>query len=226
MQHLKFISLLASLAVLAACSDSSNAPPAAGGPSTLPTETFNLQILHASPDAPAVSLSVTSAQNNTQLLTNGTDSKEGIVAAGDVAHLTQSVLNQPNTSVPADYVRLRVLHAAPRSPQVDVYATAPGADLAASPPIGSFSFGEDLGPIEVPADDYQVRVTLQNSPDAVVFDSGIVSLADGSNLLFAAVDKTTTGDSPISLVTKTDADTVEVLDIDVPAHLLVVRAAT
>ena len=116
------------------------------------------------------------------------------------------------------------------APQVDVYATAPGADLAASPPIGSFSFGEDLGPIEVPADDYQVRVTLPNSPDAVVFDSGTISLTDGSDLLVAAVENTTTGDtttgdSPISLVVMTGSGTAEILDVDAPAHLRVVHAS-
>ena len=266
MKHLKIISLLVSLAALAACSDSSNAPPATGGPSPALTETFNLQILHASPDAPAVSLSVTSGQTNTQIFTDRTDYKEGtgaeelivgsytvrvdgllpggkatvigpldvefaadtlysIVAAGDVADLAPIVLTQPNTSVPAGYVRLRVLHAAPMAPQVDVYATAPGADLAASPPVGSFSFGEDLGPIEVPADDYQVRVTLPNDPDAVVFDSGTVTLADGSDLLVAAVENTATGDKPISLVVMTGSGTAEIFDVDAPARLRVVHAS-
>jgi len=267
MTQIKIVSLLATLAVLAACSNGSSAPPPiASGPNPAPTETFNLQILHASPDAPAVSLSVTSGQTSTQLLTDRTDYKEGtgaaelnvgsytvrvdgllpggkatvigpldvdfaadtlysIVAAGDVADLAPIVLTQPNDPVPAGNVRLRVLHAAPMAPQVDVYATAPGADLAASAPLGSFSFGEDLGPIEVPADDYQVRVTLPDDPDAVVFDSGTLSLAAGSNLLVAAVENTTTGDSPISLVAMTGAGTVEILDVDAPAHLRVVHAS-
>ena len=223
MQNLKFNSFCASLAVLAACNNGSSAPSTAGRSNSELSEDFKLQILHASPDAPAVSLSVTSGQTNTQLLTNETDYKGGtaaaqldvgsytvrvdgllpggkasvngpldvdfaadtlysIVAAGNVADLAPIVLTQPNSPVPAGSVRLRVLHAAPMAPQVDVYATAPGADLAASPRIGSFSFGDDLGPIEVPADDYQVRVTLPNNPDAVVFDSVTITLADGSKL--------------------------------------------
>ena len=226
MQDIKFTSLLTSLAVMAACSNDSSAPPLdAGGPSPASTGIFNSQISHASPDAPAVRLSVASAQTNTQILTNETEQKDGPPAAGDVANLTQSVLNQYNTPVPADYARLRVLHAAPLAPQVYVYATAPGADLAASPPIGSFPFGEGPGPIEAPADDCRVHVTLPDNPDAVVFNSGTVTLADGSELLVAAVENTTTGHSPISLVARIGAGTVEVLDVDAPAHLLVVHAA-
>ena len=267
MIQLRNFALLAATIALAACSNgSSTPPPIASGSNPAPKETFNLQILHASPDAPAVSLSVTSGETMTQLLTNETDYKEGtgaaqldvgsytvrvdgllpdgkatvigpldvafqadtlysIVAAGDVASIAPIVLTQPNDPVPAGNVRLRVLHAAPMAPEVDVFATAPGADLAASAPIGSFSFGEDLGPIEVPADDYQVRVTLPGDPDAVVFDSGTISLADASNLLVAAVENTTTGDSPISLVAMTGAGVVEILDVDAPAHLRVVHAS-
>ena len=223
MQNLEFNSFCASLAVLAACNNGSSAPSTAGGPNSELPENFNLQILHASPDDSAVSLSVTSGQTTTQLLTNETDYKEGtgaaqleagsytvrvdgllpggkasvigpldvdfaadtlysIVAAGNVADLAPIVLTQPNSPVPAGSVRLRVLHAAPMAPQVDVYATAPGADLAASPPIGSFSSGEHLSPIEVPADGDQARVTLPDNPDAVVFDSVTITLADGSEL--------------------------------------------
>lgn len=256
MQHLKFTLLPASLTLLAACSIGSSAPPpVAGGPTPQSLETFDLHILHTSPDAPAVSLSVTSGQANARLLANGADYKEGTgadrlvedshtvrvagllpvgtaaeirplyvdfaaqtlysnVAAGDVANVAPIFLTQPNTPIPAGNVRQRGLHAAPLPPQVDVYATAPGADLAASPPIGSFSFGEHLGPIEAPADDYQVRVSLPDNPDAVVFDYGTVALADGSDLLVAAVEGTATDDSPISLVVMTGSGAAEIRDVD------------
>ena len=67
------------------------------------------------------------------------------------------------------------------APEVDVYATAPGADLAASMPVGTFEFKGDLGPVEVPAGDYQVLVTEAGDAAAIVFDSGTVSLADGDD---------------------------------------------
>jgi hypothetical protein len=267
MKLINKLTLLATLAVLAACDNgSSTPPPIASGPDEEPLAKFALQMLHASPDAPAVDIFVESADVTTALLPTDVDYKAGtgaaeldigtytvrvdgktpdgpvtvigpldvtfeadtlysIVAAGDVASIAPIVLTQPNDPVPAGSVRLRVLHAAPLAPEVDVYATAPGVDLAASAPIGTFSFGEDLGPIEVPADDYQVRVTLPDDPDAVVFDSGTISLADGSNLLVAAVENTTTGDSPISLVAMTGAGVVEILDADAPAHLRVVHAS-
>jgi hypothetical protein len=108
---------------------------------------------------------------------------------------------------------------------VDVYATAPGADLSATAPVGSFSFTEDLGPVEVAAGDYQIRVTLPNDPATVVFDSGTVTLNDGDNLLVAAVENATTGSVPISLAVLTGTESVEILDAATPADLRVVHAS-
>ena len=259
------IALAGVAVVLGACSDSNNAPQQIAA-STPPPETFNLQVLHASPDAPAVDVSVTSGETSSQLFARGVDYKDGsaavelnaaaytvrvdgllpsgtatvigpldvefsadtlytIIAAGDVASIAPIVLTQSNDPVDAGAVRIRVVHGAPLAPQVDVYATTPGADLAASSPLGSFSFGEDLGPLEVPPGDYQVRVTLPDQPGVVVFDSGTVTLDGGLDLTITAVENTTTGDSPISLVALTGAGTLEILDKDAPAHLRVVHAS-
>ena len=111
------------------------------------------------------------------------------------------------------------------APEVDVYATTPGADLTATAPVGTFEFRGDLGPVEVTAGDYQIRVTVAGDPTAVVFDSGTVPLADGDDLLIAAVENTTTGASPISLVALTGSGSLEIFDIDTPANLRVVHAS-
>ena len=151
-----------------------------------------------------------------------------VIAVNDVANIEPIILEQPDTVVPAGSARLRVLHAAPLAPAVDVYATAPGADLAASMPIGSFAFKGDLGPIEVPVGDYQIRVTAAGDPAAVVFDSGTVTLNDSEDLLITAVENTTTGSSPISLSlisSLTSALAVQVLDVSATADLRVVHAS-
>jgi hypothetical protein len=108
---------------------------------------------------------------------------------------------------------------------VDVYVTAPGADLAGETPLGSFSFEEELGPVEVPAGDYQIRVTLAGDAGAVVFDSGTLSLVDGSDLLLVAVENTGTGNAPISLVALDGEGSAEILDAETPSDVRVVHAS-
>jgi len=241
---------MAIAAGLAGCdndNDSIAAAPAA--------ETFRLQVLHASPDAPAVNVLVDGAEALADVayksgsaalelevgdyeiqvdgivpggvatvigpvtLTFDADTLYSVVAVNDVAGIEPLVLEQADTAVSAGSARLRVLHAAPMAPEVAVYATAPGADLAASAPVGTFEFKGDLGPVEVAAGDYQIRVTLPNDPATVVFDSGTITLNNGDDLLVSAVENTTTGAAPVSLVVLTGAGSAEILDVSTPADL-------
>ncbi len=246
------LSLAVAALGLSAC-DSSND----GTPVTPPTPTFDLQVLHASPDAPPVDIVV----NGSAALQN-VDYKQGsgrfqfdegslniavegilpsgnapvigpvdlsfvgnniytVVALDEVANIAPVIIEQPRTPVTTGSARLNVLHAAAAAPQVDVYVTTPGADLAASPVVGTFSFTESIGPAEVTAGDYQIRVTPAGDPTTVVFDSGTITLADGNDLFVAAVPNTSGGAAPISLVVLTGSDSAEILDVDTPASLRV-----
>lgn len=153
------------------------------------------------------------------------DTLYSVIAVGNVDDIDALILEQPDTAVTTGSARLRLVHAAPDAPQVDVYLTAPGADLTLAAPAGSFSFGGDLGPVEVPAGDYQARVTLAGDPSTVVYDSGTLSLASGADLLITAVATTGPGDAPISLIVQDGSGAAEVLDVDVPADLRVVHAS-
>lgn len=258
----KFLKVFAPVAMLAlaACSDSDSPSDPNMMPPPAPTGEASVQILHASPDAPPVNITVATTEINdvdyktgTGILTlpvntypitvegilpDGTaavigpvnltfeaDTRYSIIASGAVADIAPLVLQQPDTDVPAGSARLRIVHAAPMAPEVDVYATAPGADLAASAPVGTFEFGGDLGPVEVPAGDYQIRVTVAGDPATVAFDAGTVAIADGANLLITAVENTTTGLSPISLVVQDGTGSVELLDVGTPADVRVVHAS-
>ncbi len=197
---------------LAACSSSNNNK----------NKSFNLQVLHASPDAPLVSVLVDgdvvltdfdykdgsgyvvldegtySIQVNGILpggevpvigpvdLTFDRDMTYTIAAVNSVASIEPVVISQSSENVSAGAARVLVLHAAADAPAVDVYVTAPGADLAASAPVGTFSFKEQIGPAEVPAGDYQIRVTAAGNAAAVVFDSGTINLADADDIVLAA----------------------------------------
>jgi Domain of unknown function (DUF4397) len=260
---MKFSSLLVvaiSALGLAACGSSSNnkgngnnPPPAA--------EMSAVQVLHGSPDAPAVNVYVDGAAAITELdykqgsaktaLDAGTheirvdgilpggdaavigpvdidfaaDTIYTIAAVNDVASIEPVVISQPDTPVSAGSARLFVLHGAAAAPEVDVYATTPGADLEASSPIGTFAFTETIGPAEVAAGDYQVRVTLAGDPKTVVYDSGTVTLNDGDDLTIAALPNTSGGAAPISLVALNGSGSLEVLDAETPTSLQVVHAS-
>jgi hypothetical protein len=149
------------------------------------------------------------------------DNEYSVLAIGKVADSTLEplVIANPRTAVPGGKARAQVVHAAPDAPAVSVYVTAPGADLATAAALGTFSFGGTLGPVEVPAGSYQVRVTLAGNPAAVVYDAGTVPLASGANLLLVAVANTTTGAAPISLLVNDGTSQAELLDVDTPADV-------
>ncbi|MDX1518214.1 MAG: DUF4397 domain-containing protein, partial [Woeseiaceae bacterium] len=166
-------------------------------------------------------------------LTFDVDTVYTVAAVGKVGDGTIEavVLNQPRTAVAAGSARAFVLHGASEAPTVDVYVTTPGADLTAAAPLGSFSYKESLGPVEVAAGDYQIRVTLAGDPTAVVYDTGTITLNDGDDLLLSAINNTDAANttlmqaSPISLAVLTGAGTAEILDASTPARLRVVHAS-
>jgi hypothetical protein len=153
------------------------------------------------------------------------DTQYTVLAVGNVASIEPLVLSQPATSVPAGSTRLRVVHAAPDAPAVDVYLTAPAAELAASTPVATLSFKQALAPTEVTAGSYRVRVTATGNRNALVFDSGALALASGANLLIAAIENTDTGTAPIQLLVHDGASTTRVYNAGTPADLRVVHAS-
>ena len=152
------------------------------------------------------------------------DTSYNILAVGTVATIEPLIISNPTSSVPAGTVRAQVVHGAPSAPPVDVFVTAPGADLTQSVPLGSFAFKEDLGPVDIPEGDYQIRVTLPGDPGTVVFDSGTVALPS-SDLLIVAVDNTGPGTAPISLlVADNGLGSFEILDQATPTQFRVIHA--
>lgn len=225
-----------------------------------------LRLLHASPDAPAVNISVQSPSGGIDL--DGVDYKtgtgfnflaedsydvvvEGIVPGGNVevinvpglalagdqdynvlavgkvgnGTLEPLLLPVPDAPIAAGNARALVVHAAPDAPEVVVYVTAPTDELASATPLGSFSFKGSLGPAEVPAGDYRIRVALATAPQTAIYDSGTVTLSEGADLLITAVANTTTGDAPISLVAQDGSGSFEILDFETPANVRVVHAS-
>ncbi len=149
-----------------------------------------------------------------------------VMAVNTVASIEPLVITRETSAVSSANVRLQVVHAAPAAPAVAVYVTAPGADLASSTPVGSVSFKESLAAATVPAGDYQIRVTPAGANAPVIFDSGTVALAGGSDLLVAALQNTGPGSSPISLLAvPASGSTLRLLDKTTPARVRVIHGS-
>jgi hypothetical protein len=119
-------------------------------------------------------------------LTDGTDYT--VIAAGPVSGIAPIVLQDDNSAPAAGNVKVRAIHGAPSAPAVDIYITAPGADIQAeTPALTGVEFGDVADYIEAPAGDYQVRVTPTGTK-TVVIDSGTLTLAGGQVRTAIAVD--------------------------------------
>lgn len=157
------------------------------------------------------------------------DEKTTVYAAGDTSEgsIAPLLVSDPTEDVAADAFRATVVHASPDAPEVSVFVTAPGADISASAPLGTFEFGETLGPVEVPAGEYQIRVAAGAGPtfadSDVVFDSGPVMLPEGADLQLAAVTSTVNGPSPISLIVLDGETAADLFDVNTGADLRVVH---
>ena len=253
-----FIVAVAALTLAACDSDNNNRND---NPPEMPAAATKVQVLHGSPDAPAVNVLVDGSEvlgdvdykvgsalleleagtytiQVDGILPGGTATVIGpadldlaadtiytVAAVNTVAAIEPVVISQPDAAVSAGSARLFVLHGAAAAPQVDVYVTAPGADLAASAPVGTFAFKETIGPAEVPAGDYQVRVTAAGDAAAVVYDSGAITLNAGDDLTVAALPNTGGGPAPITLVALTGSGSLEILSVDTPTSFQVVHGS-
>ncbi|MFM1886835.1 MAG: hypothetical protein RL026_1992 [Pseudomonadota bacterium] len=127
-------------------------------------------------------------------------SRYTVVATGRISDLQPVVLSTTDVAPPAGLVRLRLLHAAPAAPTVDVYLTAPTAALAVSTALTRLAFRQDFGPAEVADGSYRIRITPAGNREVVVFDSGPLTLASQSDLTVVAIDNTGPGDAPLQLL--------------------------
>ena len=119
-------------------------------------------------------------------LTDGADYT--VIASGLVDAIEPIVLEDDNSAPAAGNVKVRAIHGAPSAPAVDIYVTAPDADLATEiPALGDVEFGDVADYVEAPAGDYQVRVTLAGTK-TVVIDSGALTLSSGQVRTAIAVD--------------------------------------
>lgn len=118
--------------------------------------------------------------------------------------------------------RVQAMHGAPDAPTVDIYITAPDADLAGVTP-----FADDLAylavseAVEVPAGSYQIRITSASDSSSVYFDSGAIAVPAGGDWFAIATNNTEAGASPVNLLVDTGSDSLVVRDKDTGSNLRV-----
>lgn len=92
-----------------------------------------------------------------------------VLATGLVADLQPVVVEDDPTAPVNGEAKIRVIHAAPAAAGVDVYATAPGADLdAATPVLANVGFRAVSDYLTVPAGTYQLRVTETGTTNVAI----------------------------------------------------------
>ena len=149
----------------------------------------------------------------------------GTVADGDAFPLEPVVIADTGSLADATQVRVRVAHLASNAPAVDIYITAPSAEIAsATPTLSGVSYKGVSGALEVPAGDYRIRIMPAGSAD-VVYDSGTVALTAGADLLVGALTNDGTGSSPVKLVVADATTASSIYDASAGADLRVVHAS-
>lgn len=157
-------------------------------------------------------------------LTVDMDMNYDIFAVGSVADDSLDLLTvtSSETEVASGNAQVQIVHAASSAPTVDIYVTAPETALSSEQPTVTASFTDFTDLLQVPAGDYQIRITPAGSMD-VVYDSGTVNLADGADLVIAATNNTGTGDAPVTLLVADGTSSALLWDAEAPADLRVVH---
>ncbi|MGB5446403.1 MAG: DUF4397 domain-containing protein [Psychromonas sp.] len=149
--------------------------------------------------------------------------KAALIGTGEATEFTSQIIDRANLTPSG--ARVQVMHAAPDAPMVDVFITAPGAELADSTP-----FADDVEYLgvtmatEVPAGEYRVRITDPTDSGTVYFDSGTVTVPDGGDWFVAATNNTEAGESPVNLLVDTGETSLVVRDKDTGSDIRVVHA--
>lgn len=150
-----------------------------------------------------------------------------LVAMGRMAGGSPVLRRFENPLVPVTtgYGRLQFLHAAPEGPPVDVYLTAPDAELAASTPVATLAFGEDLPRQEFLAGTWQLRLTAVGDPGELLYDSGTFPLSSSADVLMTAAVNVGTGPSPFVVFIHNGFSTQSWSDVRSVAEVRVVHVS-
>ena len=123
----------------------------------------------------------------------------GYAGAGMTPGFDVLVTEDNNEYAPDNQVKLRVIHAAPGAPEVDVYATTPFETLVGkTPTLAAVPFKGVSGYLTVPVSTYQARVAVAGTK-TVAIDSHRLVTWNGMIRTIIAVDERG-GGAPFHLI--------------------------
>ena len=188
------------------------------GLATVPSGSYAVAVNAQLPDG--TTATVLSADLDTEA-----DVEYTAVALGNVADesLMLKLIANPEQDIAANYARVQVLHASPAVGLVDVYVTEPNADISMMQPTLSANYMDASPQLEVPAADYQIRITAAGLKQAV-YDSGTVPLEALGDYFITAIPNTWSGNSPVALLVALPEGQVLLNDINSGSDIRVVHA--
>lgn len=149
--------------------------------------------------------------------------KAALIGSGDGKEFAPKIVSR-DALTPAGG-RVQAVHAAADAPMVDIFITAPDADLTAAIPFAdNVEYLAASEAVEVPAGDYQIRITDPNDSATVYFDSGTVTLPAGGDWVALATTNTGAGASPVSLLVDTGDASLLINDKNTGSNIRVVHA--
>lgn len=126
-------------------------------------------------------------------------SMQSVYAVNEVSKIEPLILNDDNRSV-ATEAKVRLVHGSPTAGSVDIYVTAPDANISSvEPAFSGVQFKEETGYVSLYEGDYRVRVTPTGSKDAVI-DTDTISFNAGGVYTAIARDATNDETEPFGLI--------------------------
>lgn len=148
-----------------------------------------------------------------------------VMAVDQVSAIKPLLIAEEATGPAAGNLRVRVVHAAPQAPRVDVYVTSPATTLEASTPtLSDVPFQGVSNALEIPAATYRIRITGTGSKSPV-YDSGSVPLAAGADLVLTALPESQ-GASAVTLLGLTRTASTPTLEVSDSRALLRAKHAS
>jgi hypothetical protein len=182
-------------------------------PITLPAPSTALYspILAGSRSLELVRTANTATNVGTFAVTVAANTDVSVYATGGAggSTITPFLTTDDNTAPSAGQVRVRVVHLSPSAGPVDIFVTAPGADIAAAAPtLANFAVRTASSYLAVPAGTYQVRVVPAGTPPAgraaaVAINVASLALPAGGVRTIVAADNNV-GGAPLRAFVLTD----------------------
>jgi hypothetical protein len=184
--------------------------------------TYDLAVEEVIPDGNAVVIDLPG-------MTLGVNEELSLLVIGKVVEGTVEAwpLVDRTSGVTAGQARVRLAHAAPDGPRVDVYLTGADTVLSSVTPFDTLRFRQASEQRELKSGAARLRLTPPGDPTTVLFDSGTFTLSLESDLLVVFVERVGPGDSPFQVVVLNASSSGSSLlgDEDAPADLRIVNAS-